>query len=256
MGTGTRILPSEPEDGLASLKTQFLGSLNYEVRTPLTGILGMTDLLLETALDEEQRDYVSDIRTCADDLLALFDKTLEFSDLASGRVVLARREFHLPECLRGAVDEHVTSARAKGLRLVCHLAPNLPEVAIGDAARLQRLLTHIVDNAVKFTDQGTVEVCAAGQIDDRELDLSLKVRDTGIGIAPEKLPLAFETFRQLDSGLARSYNGLGLGLSLAQKLTALMGGSLAVDSTPGRGSTFSVTVPLALPDGERATPGA
>jgi signal transduction histidine kinase len=112
-----------------------------------------------------------------------------------------------------------------------------------------------VENGVKFTDQGTVEVSASGQIEARKLALSLKVRDTGIGIAPEKLPLVFETFRQLDSGLARGHNGLGLGLSLVEKLTALMGGSLAVDSTPGRGSTFSVTVPLALPDGERATPG-
>jgi len=255
MGNGTRHLLSGPEDELSDLKTQFLGSLNHEVRTPLTGILGMTDLLLETPLDPEQKDYVSSIRTCADELLVLFDKILEFSDLASGRAVLARGEFHLPESLRGAVRTHLTSARAKGLGLVCRLAPGLPEVAIGDAARLQRLLAHMVENAVKFTEYGKVEVNATGQIAGGRLDLRLEVCDTGIGISPEKLPLLFETFRQLDSGPARGYNGLGLGLSLVQQLTALMGGSLAVDSTPGRGSVFSVTVPLELPVTERAIPG-
>lgn len=255
MGNGTQPPPVEQHDELASLKTQFLGSLNHEVRTPLTGILGMTDLLLETRLDSEQKDYVASIRTCADELLVLFDKTLEYSDLSSGRPVLARREFHLPESLRGAVHEHLPNARAKGLRLVCRMAPGLPEVAIGDAARLQRLLTHLVENAVKFTDFGRVEVSAAGRGNDRGFELRLDVCDTGIGIAPERLPLVFEAFRQLDSGPARGHNGLGLGLSLVQKLTALMGGTLTVDSTPGRGSVFTATIPLELPVGERSTPG-
>ncbi len=255
MGNGTQPLLVEPHDELASLKTQFLGSLNHELRTPLTGILGMTDLLLETRLDAEQQDYAASIRACADQLLVLFDKTLEFSDLASGRAVLARREFRLPESVRGAVYEHLTSARAKGLRLVCRMCSGLPEVAVGDAARLQRLLTHLVENAVKFTEFGRVEVIAAGRIDGRRLELRLDVSDTGIGIPPERLPLVFEAFRQLDSGPARAYNGLGLGLSLAQKLASLMGGALAVDSAPGRGSVFSAIIPLELPSGERSAAG-
>ncbi|MCC7175712.1 MAG: hypothetical protein IT159_10995 [Bryobacterales bacterium] len=242
--------PAGPEDGLSELKTQFLASLNHEVRTPLTGILGMTDLLLETSLDPEQKDYVSAIRTCAGELLVLFDKTLEYSDLSCGRVTLTRREFHLQESLRGAVRGNLAGARAKGLQLRLRMASGLPPVAIGDGPRLQRLLGHLVENAVKFTDRGRVVVGARGRAAGNRLELHIEVRDTGIGIAPESLPLAFQTFRQLDSGPARGYNGLGLGLSLVLGLTELMGGVLKVDSTPGCGSTFTVVVPLELPADE------
>jgi len=246
----------EPQDEIAGLKTQFLASLNHEVRTPLTGILGMTDLLLETALDEEQKEYVDTVRVCADDLLALFNKTLEFSDLSSGRVVLARQEFHLRESLRSVVSAHFSAARAKGLSLRSRFAPDLPEVAVGDVRRLQQVLFHILENAVKFTEQGKVEIGASGSVADGKFLLQLEVRDTGIGIPADKLVAVFESFRQLDSGLSRSYNGLGLGLSLVQKLTALMGGNLAVESEPGRGSRFSVAVPLELPAGGGPTPGS
>ncbi len=256
MAAETTTTSVESNDDIAGLKTQFLTSLNYEVRTPLTGILGMTDLLLETTLDEEQKEYVATVRVCADDLLALFTKTLEFSDLSFGRVVLARQEFHLPESLRGAVSAHSLAARAKGLSLRSRFAVSLPEVAIGDARRLQQVLSHILDNAVKFTERGKVEVGASGDIADGKFVLQLEVRDTGIGIPADKLPAVFESFRQLDSGLSRSYNGLGLGLSLVQKLTALMGGSLAVESEPGQGSLFSVAIPLELPAGGTVTPGS
>ncbi|RPI16471.1 MAG: hypothetical protein EHM65_03560 [Acidobacteriales bacterium] len=239
-------LTTPPEEELASLKTQFLASLNHEVRTPLTGIVGMTELLLETSLSQEQKEYVDAARHCAGDLLALFNKTLEFSDLASGRVILERHEFHLPEVLRSAVLAHVLAARDKGLKLSCRLPPNLPATAIGDAVRLGQLVFHMVENAVKFTERGKVQVLVEAPFKDAGLQLNIKVRDTGIGIAPDKLEMVFESFRQLDGGLARAYGGLGLGLPLAQKLTLLMGGHVSVESEPGVGSEFSVTIPLEL----------
>jgi len=231
----------------AGLKTHFLASLNHEIRTPLTGILGMTDLLLETILDSEQKEYVSTARVCAEDLLTLFNKTLEFSDLSSGRVQLAEEQFHLTEALRSSVASYSTEAGSKGLKLTCRLSPALPEVATGDAVRLRQVLSHLVENAIKFTKKGRVEVLATGQPVDGKLRLQLQVIDTGIGIPADKISMAFESFRQLDSGLGREHDGLGLGLSLVERLTALMQGEVAVRSAPGVGSTFTLSIPLALP---------
>jgi hypothetical protein len=238
------------EDEPAGLKAQFLASLNHEIRTPLTGILGMADLLQETTLDGEQKEYVATVRTCAEDLLALFNKTLEYSELSAGQVLLAHEEFNLPEALRDSVLRHAAAAQSKGLRLACRLAPDLPHVALGDAPRLQQAVSHIVENAVKFTKQGRVEVAVAGDASASILDLRIRVSDTGVGIPAEKLVTVFESFRQLDGGLAREQTGLGLGLALVRKLIFLMGGDLTVESEAGRGSTFTLAVPLILPGGE------
>jgi CheY-like chemotaxis protein len=237
---------AEREDELGGLKTDFLASLNHEIRTPLTGVLGMTDLLLETQLDQEQKQYLATLRLCAEDLLGLLNKTLEFSSLSSGRLILMQEEFNLPEALKSAVAAHSSKAWSKGLKLTRRLPHDLPQVVIGDARRLLQVVSEIIENAIKFTEHGSVEVSATGLLKDGGLQLGLRVRDTGIGIAPDKLGTVFESFTQLDGGLARAYSGLGLGLSLAQRLVSLMGGTLTVESEFGQGSTFTVSVPLGL----------
>ena len=246
VGAGSR--PGDAPDELARLKDTFLCSLNHEIRTPLSGILGMTDLLLETPLNEEQQEYVNATRQCAENLLEVLNSALELSALAAGSLKLEETEFHLPDTLRAAVYEHSAKAEAKGLRLLCSLEDHLPETVVGDAVRLRQVLAHIVGNALKFTHEGEVEVSASSRRGaDGRIHVMIHVRDTGIGIAPEQLGVIFDSFHQVDSGLSRSYFGVGLGLTLAQRLTRLMRGEITAQSDLGHGSMFSVEVPFRAP---------
>lgn len=240
----TILVPEAEKDGLDRLKAQFLASLNHEIRTPLSGIIGMTDLLMETELSEEQKEYVSSTRVCAENLLELLNTTLEYSALATGTLALDEYEFNLSETLEVSVAEHVTAARAKNLALTFSYDDRLPATALGDPRRLRQLVSHLVSNAVKFTHAGRIDVRArqAGG------ELIVSVEDTGIGIEPSKMSLIFDSFRQADAGLARRYSGLGLGLALAQKIAALHGGRITVESRPGHGSRFAVCLPLRSPE--------
>ena len=230
---------------LSDPRGRFLASLNHEVRTPLSGILGMTDLLLETKLDEEQKEYVVSARVCAENLLELLNATLEYSALSTDRVILDTSEFALRELLNHIAEEFEFKARAKGLRLIRSMSPEVPEMALGDALRLRQILNHLLGNALKFTHRGYIEISAsADPLTDSNFALHLGVTDTGIGIHNDHLHSVFESFNQLDSGLSRRYSGLGLGLSLAQKITSLMNGTLAVVSQVGEGSTFMVDIPF------------
>ncbi|MGD0131092.1 MAG: response regulator [Bryobacteraceae bacterium] len=235
-------------DELGEVQGQFLASLNHEIRTPLSGILGMTDLLLETPLTEDQREYVGATRVCAENLLEILNVTLEYSALSANRVLLEETEFSLRDTLHGVLGEFAAKAEAKGLRLVRSLDGSLPEMVVGDPQRLRQILWHLVANGVKFTREGQVEVAASAVAGlDRLVKLTLRVHDTGIGIAPDQLAAIFESFRQLETGLSRNHGGLGLGLAVAQKLIALLDGSITVDSELGKGSVFSVTLPFRLP---------
>ncbi len=241
---------------LDELKGHFLASLNHEIRTPLSGILGMADLLLETALDGEQREYVNTARACAEELLGTLNATLEFATLASGRVVPEESEFSISELLESAVGQHAKMAAEKGLDLSAAIDPEVPPTLVGDGPRTRELLGHLVANAVKFTSHGQVSVRARleGTANPGER-LAVEVRDTGIGIGAEDLGAIFESFHQVDHGLARQYSGLGLGLALAQKLASLLGGEIRVTSAPGAGSTFTLVLPLRRPqEDRRATP--
>ncbi|HLH41177.1 MAG TPA: response regulator [Bryobacteraceae bacterium] len=233
------------ERDLEQLKALFLASLNHEIRTPLSGILGMVDLLLETHLDDEQREYVQAARLCAENLFEILNAALEYSALEAGRVSLDESEFSLKEAFEAALAQHAARAQAKGIRMISSLAANLPEVILGDAPRLRELVSHLLANAVKFTHRGSVELRA---FTDASNTLVIQVADTGIGIPPDRVGLIFDSFRQVESGLARRYPGLGLGLCVVRKLVSLMNGSIEVQSVLEEGSTFSVRLPLRLPD--------
>ncbi|MCZ2073532.1 MAG: response regulator [Bryobacteraceae bacterium] len=238
---------SQAAAGVRQLKEQFLASLNHEIRTPLTGIMGMIDLLMETSVDEEQREYIRAARLCAETLNEILDSTLELAALSADQVVCDRAEFHLAGLLHTAVTEYKAKAEAQGLELVYNRAEGLPPVAIGDAIRIRRIISILLNNAVKYTPQGRVEVRAQGERRHDRFHLSVAVVDTGIGIAQEQLDSIFESFHQADRGLSRRYAGLGLGLSVAQKLVALMGGQISVESCLGEGSMFTFAIPLDVP---------
>jgi CheY-like chemotaxis protein len=242
-------------DELREVQGQFLASLNHEIRTPLSGILGMTDLLLETHLTDDQREYVDATRVCAENLLEILNVTLEYSALSGNQVALEESEFSIRDTLEGVAAEFAPKAVAKGLRLEKTLDTSLPEMVMGDPVRLRQIVWHLAGNAVKFTREGVVEVAASARATGhRAVELTVRVRDTGSGIAADQLAEIFETFRQLETGLARNHNGLGLGLAVVKKLVSLLNGSITVASEPGAGSTFTVTLPLRLAAETAAAP--
>lgn len=232
-----------PAQELERLKGLFLATLNHEIRTPLAGVVGMADLLLETNLDEEQRDYATTARLCAEDLLRILSAALQYAALEAGQVKLEESEFNVRELADAAVAEHASKAKAKNLLLISTLEEGLPATLTGDGTHAKEALGYLLDNAIKFTHHGTVELAVSygnGL-------LRLAVHDTGIGIAQDRRERIFESFRQLDEGLAREYTGVGLGLTLAKKLVALMDGRLTVESEPSQGSTFTVEIPMRGP---------
>lgn len=237
----------EPKD-LDILKGQFLASLNHELRTPLSGVIGMTDLLAETTLHSEQREYVDAIRECASQLLEALNAVLDFSALSAGHTQALNAEFALTALLESIASDASARAEAKGLRVIRDWDSSLPESVIGDERYLRQILQHLVRNAVKFTIRGQITLSAgvAPGVAGGSL-LVISVKDSGIGIAKDKLRVIFQAFRQLDTGLARSYSGLGLGLALSDKLVRVMGGEIEVQSSPGRGTTFTLHLPLTLP---------
>lgn len=238
--------PSTEQD---KAKGTFLTSLSHEIRTPLSGILGMTDLLLETNLDEEQKEYVSAAKVCAESLFELLNATLQYSALAAGQFRIDESEFSLIEVLNAAQQQYVSKADGKGLTLRMSLDAALPETVVGDAAKLRDILSHLLSNAVKFTNQGAVHMSAWREQDETGKEwLLIDVADTGIGIEPEKIREIFGLFEQGSVDMSRANAGLGLGLALAHKLCDVMKGEIRVESTPGSGSTFTVRLPLLYVD--------
>jgi CheY-like chemotaxis protein len=246
------LAPSLAPGELERLKGTFLASLNHEIRTPLSGILGMADLLLETNMDEEQREYVNAARLCAESLFEILNATLEYSALEAGHLSLDESEFSLRELIESTLSQQTLKAESKGLDLRATYELGLPETMMGDAPRLRQLLSHFLANAIKFTHTGGVELRVIR--DSRTSDmLRIEVEDTGIGIPSDQMDRIFDSFRQVDSGLSRMYPGLGLGLALARKLASLMQGEISVSSTPGKGSTFTLRLPLRVAETEGGT---
>jgi len=229
-------------------KSEFLANVSHEIRTPLNGILGMTELALDTPLNSEQQEYLGMVKTSADSLLIVINDVLDFSKIEAGRLEMDSTEFSLRDCIESAVRPLALAADQKHLELITDVPTTLADGFIGDDGRIRQVLVNLVSNAIKFTDKGEVAVRVQTEVEtDRNIVLRFTVSDTGIGIPPEKQQLIFEAFTQADGSTTRKYGGTGLGLTISSRLVALMDGQLLVESELGKGSRFHFTVQLGVP---------
>ena len=241
----------ELAESASRAKSEFLANMSHEVRTPMTGVMGMTGLLFDTSLTDEQREYVRVIQSSSEALLTIINDILDFSRIEAGRMTIDP----IPFDLQNTIDEVVAligeKAGKKGIELIVRYAPGLPQRVVADAGRIRQILLNLVGNALKFTDRGHVMVSvervdAGGPL----AKIRFSVEDTGIGIESDKLDAVFEKFTQADGSITRRYGGTGLGLSISKQLVELMDGEITVASTLGRGSTFVFTLTMPVSDDE------
>ena len=226
-------------------KNQFLANISHELRTPMNGIIGMTQLTLETDLNSEQREYLGMVKESADSLLGLLNDILDFTKIEAGKLRLSMLRFQLHSSVEKIVKTFKTPANQKNLELTCEFGPDVPEFVVGDESRIRQILVNLIGNAIKFTSRGSVYVKVELQEKNTELcKVHFLVKDTGIGIPVSKHDIIFEAFTQADSSTTRKYGGTGLGLSISLELVSAMNGSMWLESKEGGGSTFHFSIPL------------